>query len=142
AKLSQRLGEGVLNGLLTARLGLAAIDVTARCRSPHCRGPRSPISPRTCCANATTRRRLSGAIAGLNKKAAQGRPDLILFKPGAQKSSAINRKPGRGELASHSRPRSARERDGRQAPQYRPAPARNKPAAAEGAATPERHRAT
>jgi putative membrane protein len=29
AKLSQRLGEGVLNGLLTARLGLAAIDVTS-----------------------------------------------------------------------------------------------------------------
>src|SRR5882724_36099 len=28
AKLSQRLGEGVLNGLLSARLGLAAIDVT------------------------------------------------------------------------------------------------------------------
>ena len=28
AKLSQQLGEGVLNGLLTARLGLAAIDVT------------------------------------------------------------------------------------------------------------------
>ena len=28
AKLSHRLGEGVLNGLLTARLGLAAIDVT------------------------------------------------------------------------------------------------------------------
>jgi putative membrane protein len=28
ARLSQRLGEGVLNGLLTARLGLAAIDVT------------------------------------------------------------------------------------------------------------------
>src|ERR1700759_3556634 len=28
AKLSQRLREGVLNGLLTARLGLAAIDVT------------------------------------------------------------------------------------------------------------------
>ena len=28
AKLSQRLGEGVLNGLLTERLGLAAIDVT------------------------------------------------------------------------------------------------------------------
>jgi putative membrane protein len=28
AKLSQKLGEGVLNGLLTARLGLAAIDVT------------------------------------------------------------------------------------------------------------------
>jgi len=28
AKLSQRLGEGVVNGLLTARLGLAAIDVT------------------------------------------------------------------------------------------------------------------
>jgi putative membrane protein len=28
AKLSQRLGEGVLNGLLTARLGLAASDVT------------------------------------------------------------------------------------------------------------------
>jgi putative membrane protein len=27
ARLSQRLGEGVLNGLLTARLGLAAIDV-------------------------------------------------------------------------------------------------------------------
>jgi len=27
-KLSHRLGEGVLNGLLTARLGLAAIDVT------------------------------------------------------------------------------------------------------------------
>jgi putative membrane protein len=28
AKLSTRLGEGVLNGLLTARLGLAAIEVT------------------------------------------------------------------------------------------------------------------
>ncbi|MBV9457447.1 MAG: TIGR01620 family protein, partial [Bradyrhizobium sp.] len=28
AKLSERLGEGMLNGLLTARLGLAAIDVT------------------------------------------------------------------------------------------------------------------
>jgi putative membrane protein len=28
AKLSTRLGEGVLNGLLTARVGLAAIDVT------------------------------------------------------------------------------------------------------------------
>jgi putative membrane protein len=28
AKLSQRLGEGILNGLLTARRGLAAIDVT------------------------------------------------------------------------------------------------------------------
>jgi putative membrane protein len=28
AKLSQRLGEGFLNGLLTARLGLATIDVT------------------------------------------------------------------------------------------------------------------
>jgi putative membrane protein len=28
AKLSQRLGEGILNGLLTARLGLAAIEVT------------------------------------------------------------------------------------------------------------------
>jgi putative membrane protein len=28
AKLSQKLGEGILNGLLTARLGLAAIDVT------------------------------------------------------------------------------------------------------------------
>ena len=27
AKLSARLGEGVLNGLLTARLGLAAMDV-------------------------------------------------------------------------------------------------------------------
>src|SRR6202035_4646348 len=28
AKLSERLGEGILYGLLTARLGLAAIDVT------------------------------------------------------------------------------------------------------------------
>jgi putative membrane protein len=28
AKVSQRLGEGILNGLLTARLGLAAIEVT------------------------------------------------------------------------------------------------------------------
>jgi putative membrane protein len=28
ARLSERLGEGVLNGLLTARLGLAAIEVT------------------------------------------------------------------------------------------------------------------
>ncbi len=28
AKLSARLGEGVVNGLLTARLGLAAIEVT------------------------------------------------------------------------------------------------------------------
>ena len=28
AKLSARLGEGVLNGLLTARIGLAAIEVS------------------------------------------------------------------------------------------------------------------
>jgi putative membrane protein len=28
AKLSQRLGEGILNGLLTARLGLAAVELT------------------------------------------------------------------------------------------------------------------
>ncbi len=28
AKLSARLGEGVLNGMLTARLGIAAIEVT------------------------------------------------------------------------------------------------------------------
>src|SRR5262249_61278047 len=28
ARVSARLGEGVLNGLLTARLGLAAIEVT------------------------------------------------------------------------------------------------------------------
>jgi putative membrane protein len=28
AKLSARLGEGVLNGLLTARFGLAAVDLT------------------------------------------------------------------------------------------------------------------
>jgi putative membrane protein len=28
AKLSAKLGEGVLNGLLTARLGLAAMDAT------------------------------------------------------------------------------------------------------------------
>jgi len=28
ARLSARLGEGVLNGLLTARLGLAAIEAT------------------------------------------------------------------------------------------------------------------
>jgi putative membrane protein len=28
AKLSAKLGEGLLNGLLTARLGLAAVDVT------------------------------------------------------------------------------------------------------------------
>ena len=28
AKLSARLGEGVLNGLLTARVGLAAIEVS------------------------------------------------------------------------------------------------------------------
>ncbi len=33
AKVSVRLGEGVLNGLLTARLGLAAIEVRGRCRS-------------------------------------------------------------------------------------------------------------
>ena len=36
AKLSQRLGEGMLNGLLTARLGLAAIDVTRPLPSPRC----------------------------------------------------------------------------------------------------------
>ena len=28
SRISAKLGEGVLNGLLTARLGLAAIDVT------------------------------------------------------------------------------------------------------------------
>jgi putative membrane protein len=28
AKLSSKLGEGVVNGMLTARLGLAAIDLT------------------------------------------------------------------------------------------------------------------
>jgi len=48
AKLSQRLGEGVLNGLLTARLGLAAIDVTQPLPySPRLpRPPHSPTSPR------------------------------------------------------------------------------------------------
>lgn len=39
AKLSARLGEGVLNGLLTARVGLAAIDV---CRPMPFRARRAP----------------------------------------------------------------------------------------------------
>jgi len=56
AKLSQRLGEGVLNGLLTARLGLAAIDVTRPLPFTALpAGLRSAISPRICCASATAR---------------------------------------------------------------------------------------
>ena len=42
AKLSQRLGEGVLNGLLTARLGLAANDVTPP--QPLTALPRPPLA--------------------------------------------------------------------------------------------------
>jgi hypothetical protein len=67
AKLSQRLGDGVLNGLLTARLGLAAIDVTRPLPSPRCRGPRSSISPRISCASATATNKLSGAIFGVKQ---------------------------------------------------------------------------
>ena len=55
AKLSQRLGEGVLNGLLTARLGLAAIDVTRPLPFTALPRPALAISPRTCCASATAR---------------------------------------------------------------------------------------
>lgn len=42
AKLSSRLGEGVLNGFLTARLGLAALDVTRPL--PYAALPRPAIS--------------------------------------------------------------------------------------------------
>ena len=52
AKLSQRLGEGVLNGLLTARLGLAAIDVTRP--MPFTALPRPT---RTCCSDDRAGRR-------------------------------------------------------------------------------------
>src|SRR3984893_1310248 len=40
AKLSARLGEGVLNGMLTARLGLGAIEET---RPPPCAALRKPV---------------------------------------------------------------------------------------------------
>ena len=60
AKLSQRLGEGVLNGLLTARLASPPSTSRARCPSPRCRARRWPISPRTSCASATTRREVLG----------------------------------------------------------------------------------
>jgi hypothetical protein len=57
AKLSARLGEGVLNGLLTARRGLAAIEKTpGRCRLQRCAGPPSTVSPACYCAP----RRLAG----------------------------------------------------------------------------------
>ena len=56
AKLSQRLGEGVLNGLLTARLGLAAIDVTRPLPFTALPRPALAIAPRICCASAKMRR--------------------------------------------------------------------------------------
>jgi uncharacterized membrane protein YcjF (UPF0283 family) len=40
AKLSQRLGEGFLNGLLTARLGWLRSTSPVHCRSPRCRARR------------------------------------------------------------------------------------------------------
>ncbi len=50
ARVSAKLGEGVLNGLMTARFGLAALNV---CRPlPFVREARrgSPTSPASCCA--------------------------------------------------------------------------------------------
>src|SRR5258705_397911 len=140
---SRLVSSAAQRGSLVTAVSPRPVTSPARCRSRHCPSPYLPISPRTCCASAMETRSLSGAgWSRLNKTAARGRPDLISFKPETQKSSAISRKPGPGELASHSHPRTARERDGRQAPRHRPAPARNKPAAAEGAAMPERHQAT
>jgi putative membrane protein len=56
-KLSARFGEGVLNGLLMARRGLAAIEKTpGRCRLQRCAGPPSTVSPACYCAP----RRLAG----------------------------------------------------------------------------------
>jgi uncharacterized membrane protein YcjF (UPF0283 family) len=58
AKLSARLGEGVLNGLLTARLGLAAIEaITPAAVQRRCASPRSTISPARCCGSARSGRR-------------------------------------------------------------------------------------
>jgi putative membrane protein len=48
AKLSAKLGEGLLNGLLTARLGLAAIDVTRPLPFEALPARPCPISPGTC----------------------------------------------------------------------------------------------
>ena len=86
AKLSQRLGEGVLNGLLTARLGLAAIDVTRPLPFTALPRPALAIWRRTCCASA---RRMSdsgftsptsgeGLTAVVDHRASQ---DRIAAKP-------------------------------------------------------------
>jgi putative membrane protein len=42
ARLSARLGEGVVNGMLTARVGIAAIEVCRPCRSSTARRRASP----------------------------------------------------------------------------------------------------
>ena len=57
AKLSARLGEGVLNGLLTARLGLAAIEVIRPLPFTALRRPRSTISRARCCGSARSGRK-------------------------------------------------------------------------------------
>ena len=75
AKLSQRLGEGVLNGLLTARLGLAAIDVTRPLPFTALPRPALAIWRRICCASAR-RGVIPVVIPGWSE-----RPDLRL-RPG------------------------------------------------------------
>src|SRR4030088_690729 len=57
AKLSQPLRRGTARafgaGVLPPDSGLPPSTSPVHCRSPLCRGPRSPISPRICCASAT-----------------------------------------------------------------------------------------
>lgn len=69
-------------------------------------------------------------------------PDVALAQTtSAEERRAINCKPGLGGTSSRIRPSTVRERPGRPALRHKPAPAHNKPAAAQ-AVTPERRRAT
>ena len=52
-RLSARFGEGAVNGIMTARIGLAALDI---CRPLPFITRRSPASPSFCSRSATSRR--------------------------------------------------------------------------------------
>ena len=52
SRISARMGEGVLNGLLTARVGLSALAVCRPRRSRSTKPPASPRSRRSCSAAA------------------------------------------------------------------------------------------
>ena len=107
AKLSQRLGEGMLNGLLTARLGLAAIDVTRPL--PFTALPRPALADlaRTCCASARAR----------GERVPDQLPRHFFVMPGRQSRVSTSMRQCGGLMV----------RDGARAPPHHEGPARPHP---------------